>query len=440
MGNFSAHGLMRAAEQRLASPEPETPGEAARRGGGRRVLHLDMDAYFAAVEQRDHPLYRGVPLAVCHTSSDFCTHGVVAAASYEARAFGVKAGMSVWEARSRCPGLNMVHADIPKYLYNTRRIVRLCEDFSPRSEVFSIDEVFLDLTRRTAPEGWEEALSVGREIKRRIREELGLTCSVGLGPNKLVAKMASEFEKPDGLTLVRPDELPDALAPLPVNRLVGVGPRMLRNMRALGIERVGDLARTPVQVLQRRFGVTGRLLHLAARGIDHSPVGGGSGDDLVKSFGHSLSLRGGSDDPEELGNTLLGLAEAVTRRMRRDGYLGRTVCLRLRIGYGRGCARSVTLREHTCLPRPVFRAARSLLEREAARGAWEEKITTVGLSVSQLKRQAEGRQVSIREWADPREESLFRALDGLRDKYGEGVITRASLLGTFAVSGMNPAR
>ena len=274
MGNFSMHGLMRAADQRLASPEPEAPGEAARAGGGRCVLHLDMDAYFAAVEQRDHPLYRGVPLVVCHTSSDFCTHGVVATASYEARVFGIKAGMSVWEARSRCPGVSMVHADIPKYLYNTRRIVRLCEKYSPRSEVFSIDEVFLDLTRRVGPGGWEEALSLAGEVKRRIREELGLTCSVGLGPNKLVAKMASEFEKPDGLTLVRPEQLPGILAPLPVNKLVGVGPRMLRNMRALGIERVGDLARAPVQVLQKRFGVMGRILHLAAQGIDHSPVGG----------------------------------------------------------------------------------------------------------------------------------------------------------------------
>ncbi len=274
VGNFSMHGLMRAADQRLASPEPEAPGEAARAGGGRCVLHLDMDAYFAAVEQRDHPLYRGVPLVVCHTSSDFCTHGVVATASYEARVFGIKAGMSVWEARSRCPGVSMVHADIPKYLYNTRRIVRLCEKYSPRSEVFSIDEVFLDLTRRVGPGGWEEALSLAGEVKRRIREELGLTCSVGLGPNKLVAKMASEFEKPDGLTLVRPEQLPGILAPLPVNKLVGVGPRMLRNMRALGIERVGDLARAPVQVLQKRFGVMGRILHLAAQGIDHSPVGG----------------------------------------------------------------------------------------------------------------------------------------------------------------------
>lgn len=439
MGNFSMQGLMRAADQKLASGH-ESPEETERPAQERCILHLDMDSYFASVEQRDHPLYRGAPLVVCHTSSDFCTHGVVATASYEARVFGIKAGMSVWEARSRCPKVHMVHADIPKYLYNTRRIVRLCEKYSPLSEVFSIDEVFLDLTRRVGPGEWEAARGLAGEVKRKIREEVGLTCSVGLGPNKLVAKMASEFEKPDGLTIVRPEQLPAILAPLAVNKLVGVGPRMLGHMRALGIERVGDLARTPVRVLEKRFGVMGRLLHLAARGIDYSPVGGRDEGDLVKSFGHSLSLRGGSDDLEVLANTLLGLAEAVTRRMRRDGYLGRTVCLRLRIGYGRGCTRSITLKDHTCLPRPIFNAARSLLEREAANDDWEEKITTVGLSVSQLRRRSEGCQLSVWDWLDPREEKLLRALDGLRDKYGEDVVTRASLLDTFAVSGMNLAR
>ncbi len=443
------HGLMRAADQKPAALAaerdggPEQAGQAAAAGRqeqGRCILHLDMDSYFASVEQRDHPLYRGVPLVVCHTSSDFCTHGVVATASYEARPFGIKAGMSVWEARSRCPGVAMVHADIPKYLYNTRRLVRLCETYSPRSEVFSIDEVFLDLTHRVGPGEWEAARGLAAELKRRIRDELGLTCSVGLGPNKLVAKMAAEFEKPDGLTIIRPDQLPTILAPLAVNKLVGVGPRMLKHMRALGIERVGDLARTPVQVLQKRFGVMGRLLHLAARGIDYSPVGGQTEDDLVKSFGHSLSLRGGTDDVEVMANTLLGLAEAVTRRMRRDGYLGRTVCLRLRIGYGRGCTRSVTLKDYTALPRPIFQAARALLEREAATGTWEENITTVGLSVSSLQKRSEGCQLSIWGWLDPREEKLFHALDGIRDKYGEGIVTRASLLGTFEVSGMNLAR
>jgi DNA polymerase-4 len=438
MGDFGMHGLMRAAD---LPPVPDGRGEGSAGEGERRryVLHLDMDAYFAAVEQRDHPVYRGVPLVVCHTSSDFCNHGVVATASYEARPYGIKAGMSVWEARARCPQARMVHADIPRYLYNTRRLVRLCESYSPACEVFSVDELFLDLTRRVGTGGWDSALELGREVKRRVREELGLTCSVGLGPNKLVAKMASEFDKPDGLTLIRPEQLPGILAPLPVRRLVGVGPRMARNLRGMGIELIGELAAVPPRVLERRFGMVGRLLHLAARGIDHSPVGGGKADDLVKSFGHSLSLRGGSDDLETLSNTLLGLAEAVTRRMRRQGYLGRTVCLRLRIGYGWGCTRSLTLDEHTRSPRVVFRAARCLLEREAACGGWAEKVTTVGLSVSQLRRDLEGRQLSLADWQDPREERLLDALDELRDRYGEEVITRASLLGTFAVSGMNLA-
>jgi len=438
MGDFGMRGLMRA---RDLPPVPDGCGEGSAGEGERLryVLHLDMDAYFAAVEQRDHPVYQGTPLVVCHTSSDFCTHGVVATASYEARPYGIKAGMPVWEARARCPRVRMVHADIPRYLYNTRLLVRLCEGYSPACEVFSVDELFLDLTPRLDSGGWEAALGMAREIKARVREELGLSCSVGLGPNKLVAKMASEFEKPDGLTLIRPEQLPEILAPLPVERLVGVGPRLTRRLRGMGIESIGDLAAFPPRVLERRFGVVGRLLHLASRGIDHSPVTVAGTEELLKSFGHSLSLRGGSDDLEELSNTLLGLAEAVTRRMRRQGYLGRTVCLRLRIGYGWGYARSLTLEEHTYSPRAVFQAARSLLEQEAASGKWTEKVTTVGLSVTQLRRIREGRQLSLPEWEDPREERLLESLDRLRDKYGEEVITRASLLGTFSVSGMNLA-
>ncbi|NPV59175.1 MAG: DNA polymerase IV [Actinobacteria bacterium] len=432
MTQFVMRGLLRPADQ----------GKA---GGERCVLHLDMDAYFASVEQRDIPIYRGRPLIVCHTSSDFCSHGVVATASYEARPWGVKAGMSVWEARSRCPQACFVHADIPKYLDNARRILRICERRSHRVEVFSIDEVFLDLTPvlRSRPPGekrWEAARRVGAALKEDIRRELRLTASVGIGPNKLVAKMASEFQKPDGLTVIRPEQLPDVLAPLPVDKLVGVGARMRRNLRAMGIETVGDLARAPREALEWRFGIMGRLLWKAARGEDDSPVASSGEGHEVKSFGHSLSLRGGSDDLEYLENTLLGLVDAVTRRMRRDGYLGRTVSLRLRVGYAMGYARARTLEEYTDLSSPVFAAARDLLRREASSGLWREPVTTVGVSVSQLRRREEGRQVSIWECLDPREEKLTAAMDALRDRYGEGVVTRASLLGDFSLSGMNLAR
>lgn len=433
MTQYVMHGLLRAADQGRREEE------------GRCVLHLDMDAYFASVEQRDVPLYRNRPLVVCHTSSDFCSHGVVATASYEARPWGIKAGMPVWEARRRCPQACFVHADIPKYLDNARRIVRICERRSHRVEVFSIDEAFVDLTAalRSHPPGkerWAAALAAGRGLKEDIRRELGLTASVGIGPNKLVAKMASEFQKPDGLCLITPEQLPDILAPLAVDKLVGVGRRMLRNLRAMGIETVGDLARTPVEVLEWRFGIVGRLLWKAARGEDAGPVVGSGETGEVKSFGHSLSLRGGTEDPEYLENTLLGLCDAVTRRMRRDGYLGRTVSLRLRVGYAMGYARARTLEGYTDLTSPVYAAAREMLRREARSGLWMEPVTTVGVSVSQLRRRGEGRQVTVWDCLDPREEKLTAALDELRDRYGEGVVTRASLLGDFALSGMNLAR
>ncbi len=435
MTQYIAHSFLRGADQ-------------GKRGGRERcVLHLDMDAYFASVEQRDVPIYRDRPLLVCHTSSDFCSHGVVAAASYQARKFGIKAGMPVWEARRRCPRGFFVHADIPKYLENSRRILEICERRAHRVEVFSIDEVFLDLSsslREYPPGGerWRAGLELARVVKSDVKRELGLTASVGVGPNKLVAKMASEFEKPDGATLITPEQLPGIFAPLPIDKMIGVGGRMRRNLRAMGIETIGDLARSPREALEWRFGVIGDLLWKAAWGRDDSPVaaesGGGEGE--VKSFGHSLSIRGGSEELEFLKTVLLGLCEAVTRRMRRGEYLGRTVSLRVRVGYAMGYARAVTLQEYTDLPSKVYAASRELLEREAASGLWKEPVTNVGVSVSQLKRRSEGKQVTLWDCLDPREEKLTAALDELRDRYGEGVVMRASLLEDFALSGMNLVR
>ncbi|OFW69856.1 MAG: hypothetical protein A2V52_02565 [Actinobacteria bacterium RBG_19FT_COMBO_54_7] len=272
MTQYIVHSFMRAADQDKCA------------GLKRCILHLDMDAYFASVEQRDVPIYRNRPLLVCHTTSDFCSHGVVAAASYEARKYGIKAGTPVWEARQRCPRGFFVHADIPKYLENSRQILNICERRAHRTEVFSIDEVFLDLTsplREYSPGGerWQAAIDLAGSLKSDIRRELGLKASVGIGPNKLVAKMASEFQKPDGLTLVTPEQLPDIFASLPIKKMIGVGGRMQRNLRAMGIETIGDLARSPKEVMEWRFGVIGGLLWKAAWGRDDSPVVAGGGGD-----------------------------------------------------------------------------------------------------------------------------------------------------------------
>jgi nucleotidyltransferase/DNA polymerase involved in DNA repair len=208
----------------------------------------------------------------------------------------------------------------------------------------------------------------------------------------------------------------------------------------MGIETVGELARTPPQVLEWKFGVMGRLLWRGAWGLDDSPVESGGAEHQVKSFGHSLSLRDGTDDLDFLENTLLGLCDAVTRRMRREGYLARTVSLRLRVGYAMGYARAASLEAYTDLTSPVYAVARDLLRKEAASGLWREPVTTVGVSCSQLRRRREGKQITLWDYLHPREEKLTAALDALRDRYGEGVVTRASLLGEFALSGMNLAR
>ncbi len=434
MSNYARHGLMQAAD--IKPDIPEIAGE-------RCVIHLDMDAYFASVEQRDIPMYRGKPLIVCHTASDFRSHGIVATCSYEARRWGVKTGMSVWEARAKCPHGVYVHANISKYLYNTRRIVEICHSYASQTDVFSIDEVFLDVTHRALMEGgpegkWEAALDIGSRLKGDIRRRLGLSTSVGVGPNRLVAKMAGEFEKPDGLTLVTPDQLPDILAPLPVDKIVGIGRRMKRNFDAMGVQTIGEIAETPRIIWQRRFGVMGVLLHQASLGVDQGRVGYYEGGDGVKSYGHSLSFKG-TLDLDIVRNIMLGLCEAVARRMRREDYIGRTVNMRLRIGYAMGYSRAETMEEYTDLPAPIFRTACRLLDREAALGAWPDKITCVGISVSNVK-PARERQLTLQDWRDPRERRLAEAQDRLKDKYGDGIIMRASLQKKFALSGMNLIR
>ncbi len=434
MSNYARHGLMQSAD--LKPDVPEIPGE-------RCVIHLDMDAYFASVEQRDIPMYRGKPLIVCHTASDFRSHGIVATCSYEARRWGVKTGMSVWEARAKCPHGVYVHANMSKYLYNTKRIVEICQSYTHQTDVFSIDEVFLDVTKRALEDGgqagkWEAALDIGSRLKGDIRRRLGLTTSVGVGPNRLVAKMAGEFDKPDGLTLVTPGQLPDILAPLPVDKIVGIGRRMKRNFDAMGVQTIGEIAETPRTIWQRRFGVMGVLLHQASLGVDQGRVGYYGEDNGVKSYGHSLAFKG-TFDLDLVRNIMLGLCEAVARRMRRDDYIGRTVNMRLRIGYAMGFSRAETMEEYTDLAAPIFRTACRILAREAALGAWADKITCVGISVSNVK-PARERQFSLQDWRDPRERRLAEAQDRLKDKYGDSVIMRASLKEKFALSGMNLIR
>lgn len=389
------------------------------------ILHLDMDAYFASVEQRDQPIYRGRPLMVCHTDSVEGYNGVVAAASYEARPYGVRSGMSVLEAKRLCPKGIYVPGNYHKYLHNTKEILKICQEFTDEIEVYSIDEMWLDITR--TKQFFGDPGHLAHLLQERIRQDIGLSSSIGVGPNKLVAKMAGELHKPSGITVIRSDDLPGIFAPLPVGDLFGVGRQMKKHLALIGVATIGDLAEVPGDYLKEKFGVVGLYLKDAALGRNDSVLASGrSGvSNLVKSFGHSAALGGGEADIDKLCQILLGLCDGVTRRMRRDKYAGRTVVIRLRLARLFGFTRSRTVMRALELTEHVYPLARELLlvEREVLR---KYPATLVGISVTNL---AHGwRQLSMEDLNDDRQVRAAAVVDQIKDKYGSSIITRASLL------------
>ncbi len=399
------------------APAAESP--SASRDATERVIALvDMNAFFAQVEQICNPSLRGKPILV---GGNPTKRTIVTAASYEARPYGIKAGMSYHEALRRCPQALIVEGDTTKYLDYCYRIVAILREFTDAVEAFSIDEAFLDLTHVQRLFGTPEEICV--RIKQRLREELDLLCSIGIGPNKLVAKMASDWQKPDGLTRVWQDELPHILRPLPVEELVGVGRHMQARLGALGITTIGQLADYDAAALERKFGVYGELLHRWANGIDDSPVDPGVFL-TVKSMGHSYTLPYDTNDMDTIAWFIFWLADRVGRRLRRDGYHGRTVTLAVRGSDMGGFTRSRTL------PQPVAtgQALRDVaidLFREHVPPSMKVRLLGVGLSNLQPDRFS---QLSF--FGDEaRRRRAVDAMDRVKDRYGDAAITFATLTG-----------
>ncbi|HEX7401032.1 MAG TPA: DNA polymerase IV [candidate division Zixibacteria bacterium] len=376
------------------------------------ILHVDMDAFFASVEQKERPWLAGKPVIVGGDPKKRC--GVVSAASYAAREYGIKAGMSLFAARRLCPHavfLIGIHGD--KYEYVSSRLVKIFRQFTPQVEPYSIDEAFLDITgceRLFGP-----PLELGRKLKEKIKEELGLSCSVGIASSKLLAKLASSLNKPDGLTVIPKDKIKETLDPLEVSELCGIGHRTAKVLSHLGIHTAGELASYPVEVLKGKFGIVGEWLHFMANGIDCSPVISCSIPD--KSMGHSRTLPEDIDDPRQIASILLGLSSLVARRLRKGGFKGRTVTLRLRYSDFFSLTRSETIPRPTDSEHVIFKVA---LKLALGLVSGIRKVRLLGVSVSQLKREEESLQtfLPLIEYRDKREE-VYSAMDKIRDKFGE---------------------
>ncbi len=386
--------------------------------GTERVIALvDMNAFFAQVEQICNPSLRGKPVIV---GGNPTKRTIVTAASYEARPYGIKTGMSYHEALRLCPDALIVEGNITKYLDYCYRIVAVLREFTDAVEAFSIDEAFLDLTHVQQLNGTPE--EIGLRIKQRLYDELGLKCSVGIGPNKLVAKMAADWQKPDGMTRIWQSELPHILRPLAVDELVGVGRHMKKRLGALGITTIGQLADYGPELLKRKFGIYGELLHQWALGIDDSPV-----DTeiflTVKSMGHSYTLPHDTDDPETISWFLFWLADRVGRRLRRDGYHGRTVTLAVRRSDMSGFSRSHTLPYFVSTSQQIRDVALDLFR---AHVPPDTKVRLLGVGVSGLVRD---RFSQLTLDGEHRRRRVFDAVDRIKDKYGDSSITFATLTG-----------
>ncbi len=387
----------------------------------RTILHVDLDAFFAAVEQRDRPELRGRPVIV--GGADPTSRGVVSAASYEARRFGVHSAMPLRTAYRLCPGGVYLPVDGRRYQQASREVMAVLRRFTPQVQPISIDEAFLDVTASRALFGDGEAIA--HAIKAAVREEVGLTASVGVASTKLVAKIGSDLRKPDGLVVVPPGEEANFLAPLPIPRLWGVGEKTAAVLREFGVVTIGDLAALPREALERRFGKHGGALVDRAHGLDPDPVATG---EPAKSIGHEHTFGHDTADREVIERTLLGMADGVAWRLRAAGLRAATVTLKLRDSSFRTITRQTTLDVPADLTEPIFDAALTLLRRELH----GQRIRLVGVTASKFR---DRRQLGLFEApggrpgvGDPRRRQAAEAMDVIRRKYGERAVTRGRLV------------
>jgi DNA polymerase IV len=287
----------------------------------RWILHADMDAFFASVEQRDHPELRGKPVIVGGTGD----RGVVSAASYEARVFGVRSAMPGYRARALCPDGVFLPGDMKKYAKESQRIHEIFGAFTDQIEPLALDEAFLDISGSLRLLG--EPLTIGRALKDRVRQERGLAVSVGIAPNKLVAKIACNEGKPDGLRLVRREQIAESLAPLSIGKLWGVGPKAEQRLVTLGIRTFGDLAQSSPKIAALVFGRFALEMIQRARGVDERPV---ESERAPRSIGEEATFGEDVTDLERLRDAIVVHAEAVAARARRAGYEGRTITLKVK--------------------------------------------------------------------------------------------------------------
>lgn len=371
------------------------------------ILLCDLDAFFASVEQHDHPEYLGKPVLVGGRPEE---RGVVAACSYEARAYGIRSAMPVRQALQLCPHAVLVPAHHSRYQEISAHVFSIFERFTPEVEAVSIDEAYLAVAAGTGT-------ATAKRIREAVRQQVGLPVSVGVSCNKLLAKIACRLAKPDGLRTLWPEEVPAVLWPLPVGVLPDVGPKTQVKLSRLGIRTVRDLAAIPPEAMEALLGQPGLIICRYARGLDDRPV---EVHRPTKSLSEETTFPADVNDAESVLSTLMGLAEELGYRLRGRGRKARTITLKLRFADFRTITRSLTLPRATDSDAVLYRSARDLFLRHQGKPPWR----LVGIGVSGLE-SAPQLSFSGLEENEDRQESVDRLLDTLRTRYGKGVVRRA---------------
>jgi DNA polymerase-4 len=385
----------------------------------RTIIHVDMDAFYASVEVLDNPELKGKPVVVGGASD----RSVVSAASYEARKYGVHSAMATVKARRLCPQAIFLPVRMDRYREVSQLIMDIFHRFTPLVEPISLDEAFLDVTGSRGLFG--EGPVIAKEIKTLIQRETGLTASAGVACSKLVAKIASDLQKPDGLTVVEAGRERDFLARLPVSKLWGAGGKTIESLALLHVRTIGDLAALPLEILTSRFGQHGLHLHLSANGIDDRPV---VPTREAKSIGHEETFSEDLLDLAVIKRELLDLATKVGERLRRHERQGQTITIKIKFYDFSSISRSLTLTEPTSDTREIFRRGWELLGKTAA---GRKPVRLVGISVSNLSVPGGRYQQDLFGSSRQREKSrnLNEAVDRINQKFGGGTINPAAVVG-----------
>ncbi len=372
----------------------------------RRIMHIDLDAFFVSVEQVLNPELKGKPVVVGGRPD---RRGVVTSASYEARKFGLHAGMPLYTANRLCPQAIFIEGSFTKYRETSKKFMAILADFSPFLEPVSLDEAYLDATGFESIYGSVHQMAA--KIKQRIKDELGICASVGIASNKVVAKVASDLSKPDGLLEIAAGEERSFLSPLPVAQMPGIGKKTERILKGLGINTIGELSVMPLSALKSHFGASGEFLHRCANGIDDREV---EPPGAAKSISRETTFGKDVRDRSLLAATLRYLEERVGNTLRRQGKQTRCVTLKLRYADFTTITRRHTLSHTTDSDQTIFDTGLKLLKRALSQG--KQPVRLIGIGVSSLVET--GRQLDMLDSSARRQEQLNRAIDRIRNRYG----------------------